>query len=286
MTSKQQLDEEATLATMQAAKDCVCLKCGDTGYLNEVPINGWFGYLAWQLAGVPADKIFWCDCKTGREKRANYDNHIDLYEQDRVDTLFQNAGIPERFRALTLSGIPTEFQKGKVDALNAAQYYSQHGHGITTTKAKREGLVLIGPPGVGKTGVLSVVFRSMIAKGKAGLWIELYQFFQEVQSEYSRPESMAAAKIQSAMEVPLLFLDDMGDPDRRNGGGIKEETDDKRSILWRIIDHRHGKGLPILGTSNLSRSDFERQWGTRLAARLWETCLVVSVGGVDLRKVL
>jgi len=85
------------------------------------------------------------------------------------------------------------------------------------------------------------------------------------------------------MEIPLLFLDDVGDPQRRNGTGMKAETEDKTSILWKIIDRRHSDLKPMLWTSNLKYEQLVEQWGKRLTDRLWEATGIVAVAGVDLR---
>lgn len=268
-----------------------CPKCMDTGYRNNIPIfwdgREWFGLLAWKLAGVPFDKINWCDCEYTEDRRANYQGTLANYQTTRLAGIFRNSGIPARFADFTLLSIPAMYREGKKDALNAASQYMEHSYATTTTGQKREGLFFIGKPGTGKTGILSVVFQDIIKRGVAGLWIECYHFLKEIQAEYSKEGSQAHEKLQAAKTCAVLFLDDFGDPDRRkNGSGIQPETDDKRQIMWELVDYRHGNGLPMLITSNLSRDEFTSQWGERMASRLWEACRVVQVAGVDLRQAL
>jgi DNA replication protein DnaC len=293
---KHQMDEAAVLGIVQCGSDFVCVKCKDTGYLNDSPIT-WggvdrMGILAWQLAGVPTDKIAWCDCAYALERRSNYEGKAGVARQSNLDRMFRDAGIPNRFQGLTLFTIPEQFLPGKTAAIQAADHFIKHFHSVTNTGKKRDGLVFIGPPGTGKTGILSVAFQAWVRKGKAGLWIELYHFLKDIQAEYGKEDGRAQEMLKAAMTAPLLFLDDCGDPDRKwynkntNEWLIKEETDDKRQLLWEVVEHRHANGLPMLVTSNLARADFEKQWGTRLAARLWEACVVVPVNGVDLREVL
>jgi len=290
-------DERATLGLVRAASDVVCPACHDTGYLNLYPVNGWFGLLAWQLEGTPVDKIFWCDCEKGRRSKAAHSRGYQEHRAARLDDAFDNAGIPPRFEGLGFDTLPQQHLIGKELALAMARMFADWGYtdprrvadydpDLTLTGHRKPGLCLIGPPGVGKTGILSVAFRRRIEQGDAGLWIELYQFFEEIQSQYGSGDA-ADQRLSAAQKAPLLFLDDCGDPDRRESSGqVRAETDDKRRLLWTVLDYRHGAGLPTLITSNLSRSDFERQWGTRLAARVWEMCCVVPVGGADLRETI
>jgi DNA replication protein DnaC len=297
--SSRERDIEAAMALVLAAGDHACVKCQDSGYLNDYPIDGHFGFLAWQLRGIPADKILWCDCEIAQARRATYGQVAQGRQQRQLDANFQAAGIPERFLRLTFETLPPRYRKGKEQAIAMARMFLDLGHADPSriseydtnlnhsSKRQKPGLCFVGAPGVGKTGILSVAFRERVQRGEAGLWIELYDFFVEIQGEYGKPDGNADGKLKAAREAPLLFLDDCGDPDRRkNGNGIAPETDDRRRILWQLVDYRHGAGLSTLVTSNLSRTDFERQWGTRLAARVWEMCWVIPVGGVDLRAAL
>ncbi|HOU22692.1 MAG TPA: hypothetical protein PLN42_00405 [Anaerolineae bacterium] len=295
--TRTQRDEETSLALLRAAGDVVCPRCRDTGYLTDHDIRGWFGPLAWQLAGIPVDEIKWCDCAMGQAWRMQYIAGLEDVTQRRLSERFERAGIPDRFLTLGFDTIPEERRAGKELAVAAGRMFAERGHVVPAEvraydlsqnhvdRRQKPGLCFVGKPGVGKTGILSVAFRARLGRC-AGLWIELYEFFNAVQSQYGREGGDADARVEAAKTAPLLFLDDVGDPDRRDGAGaVRAETDDRRRLLWEILDFRHGRELPTLMTSNLSRSDFEVQWGTRLAARAWEMCWVVPVTGCDLREV-
>lgn len=254
------------------------------------------------VAGVGVDEILWCDCATGRAWQMQYVAGLEDVTQRGLSERFERAGIPDHFMSLGFDTIPEEHRAGKELAIAAGRMFAERGHVVPAEvraydpgqchvdRRKKPGLCFVGNPGVGKTGILSVAFRARLGK-KAGLWIELYEFFNAVQSQYGKEGGDADARLEAAKTAPLLFLDDVGDPDRllrdRDGTvlGIAAETDDRRRLLWEILDYRHGQELPTLMTSNLTRSNFERQWGTRLAARAWEMCWVVPVTGCDLRVV-
>jgi DNA replication protein DnaC len=230
------------------------------------------------------------------QKKADYEGARADLSVRRANRIFQNAGIPPKFLPFTFDTIPDT--KGKERAIAAARMYldlnkvdprriQEYDPNLTpngNSQIKRS-LGLIGAPGMGKTGILSVTFQSMVKQGVEGLWIELYRMFHEIQSGYGKAgDDSATEKLKYAGEVPLLFLDDCGDPDRTHRGKVLRETNDKRQLLWQIIGTRHGLDRPTLITSNLTREEFARQWGERLAARVWEMAWVIPVLGKDLRS--
>ncbi len=165
-----------------------CGRCGDTGYLSRYPIRGKFGLAAWLLDKVPPQEIIWCACSIGQRKRRDYEDALLGREARRLQTIFQNAGIPPRFMRLRFDSIPPALQSGKEEALAAAREFAQAGEA-----QGKKSLCLIGPPGRGKTGILSVAYRKRVEAGVSGLWIELYQFFREIQSGYSSNDNEAGS---------------------------------------------------------------------------------------------
>jgi hypothetical protein len=149
---------------------------------------------------------------------------------------------------------------------------------IRCPASPRRSLVLSGPLGVGKTGMLTPVLQHYLGQGQPALWIEFYDFCLEMQSGYK--DGTASDKPVAARRAPLILLGDVGDVERR-----EPESDDKRRILWSVLNARHGEDLPTLVTTNLDERDFRRQFGGRMSDRLWEMAFVVPVGGVNLRRV-
>lgn len=301
-------NERATLALVHAYGDIECRKCQDTGYTGYTPIRNLMGFLAWKLAGVPEAEIPFCDCNAGQEWRVWYREGLIETRQQQAARCFEDARIPVKFQGLGFDTLPEGHTKGKEIALAAARMFAERGwvrpseavqygplreqdHLLCASSQRKPGLLFLGKPGVGKTGILSVAFRRRLARGVAGIWIELYQFFAAVQGTYGKPDEDGDERVRALQRASLLFLDDVGDPDKliRNSygqvTGVAAETDDKRRLLWEVLDYRHANDLPILATGNLDRSEFEQQWGLRLAARLWECCWVVPVMGDDLRKI-
>lgn len=210
--------------------------------------------------------------------------------------LFEQSGIPERFARCTLRSYVDLCERhalsldGKRDALRAARAWMEQvaiektAGGVLALSgrtfavdgsARRHGLLLHGPSGVGKTGILTACARAAIGRGYSVLYVQYNAFIDAVQSGYATGES--DKRLRAAMDVDVVLLDDLGDVMRR------EETDDRREILWKLVNARYNASAAMLVTSNLSLNAIADQFAPRTLERLKELCLCVYVQGANLR---
>lgn len=220
----------------------------------------------------------------------------DDVEQRRLDNLFQAAGVPPRYRDLTLDGIPLEHRNRKHLAVAVAEMYmdrrhvvyshlgeyskvvaSALNHQIPRPDEPRYSILFHGPFGVGKTGILSVVFQHLLKQGMAGIWIEYLDFVKEVQRGYG--DGLSGDRLDAAREAPIIMIDDLGASSSRRGN----ETDDRSGIFYQVINYRHAEDLPTLMTSNLDLKGLGTYFSGRTVARIKEMALVCAVNGLDLR---
>lgn len=203
--------------------------------------------------------------------------------QQGLDRLFEQAGVPDRYRTCSLRsfcdycelrGIDIEF--GKVDALRLARDL------IKTGKAKdRPGLLLYGQPGVGKTGILSSVFNALLARGGDGLWIQYNAFIDALQDGYS--DNLYLPRLRAAQEAGVVLLDDFGDPSREK---LEPETLNRQELMFKLVNTRYNAAAEdqvLLVSSNLRPNGIAAQFGERTAERLFELCAVQEVWGHNLR---
>jgi len=175
--------------------------------------------------------------------------------------------VPRRYQGRGPDTLPARFIKGKEEAIAATRAWVA-GH------TEKPGLLLMGRPGAGK----SVLGWWAVPQKGVGLWLTWPDLYRSVQGGYGSGD--ANSRLRDASKVPVLFLDDLGDPDM----GLNLETKDRRDILFTVVNARLRDWLPTFITSNLSGGGLVAQFGDRIVSRLLELCHDVEMGGVDLRR--
>lgn len=246
-----------------------CDLCQDTGY------RGWR-----EPWNYPVAECEFCDCGKGITARAFWARKDSEALQRKLNGLFSAAGIPPHFRDLTIDTMIERAGRdpGKAPAIDAVIQLKNAGHVLDpVTKRYKSGLVLSGAFGCGKTGLLSPLLRHAIETGKSGLWVEVYDMIMAIQQGYSDGDS--DAKLTAAQRADVVLLDDFGDVERD-----REETEDRRRIIYQLVNYRHNHALPMLITTNCTGAQLAKQFGARTIERVFESCAWINMAGRNLRQ--
>lgn len=144
---------------------------------------------------------------------------------------------------------------------------------------ERNSLLLVGPTGRGKSGMMACIAMAWLNLGIQVLWVDFLEFLEAIRKTYEDgSEFDTSTIIETAQRAALLCLDDLGDLKSK-----KEVTDHTREKTYSIIRYRYEHELPTVITTNLGFEQMAFQFGPRITDRIYEMCHAASMDGKSLR---
>lgn len=178
----------------------------------------------------------------------------------------RRAGMAEEW---TLESFPWKRQPG-------VSRKQMRGFAALDFIGKSENIVLIGPTGVGKTGLASGLLLKALQNGHRGLFIRAQDLFDEMYA--SLADRSSRNLINRLARVDLLVVDEMGYLNLR-----PEQT----NIFFKLMEERYRRRATII-TTNLDYEEWHNFLGNRalveaLLSRLRHQCHTVRIDGPSLR---
>jgi DNA replication protein DnaC len=229
---------------------------------------------------------------------------------NRGERVFVRARIPERYRHCDFesfeigsndSSIPNEKLR---DARFKVQEFVKHFTPATPDGEPNEGMLLMGPCGVGKTHLAVAALKQLVSKGYVGLFYDYRELLKEIQDSYN-PESGSTEMgvLEPVLKADILLLDDVG-------GG--KSSDWVRETVGHVLNSRYNERRATIMTTNyLDRDLADRvhahspsrialpsgetvrateqdtlsdRVGARIRSRLYEMCRTIEIVAPDYRK--
>lgn len=142
---------------------------------------------------------------------------------------------------------------------------------------KAENLVLIGPTGVGKTGLATGILLKALQNGYRGQFVRAQDLFDEMYA--SLADRSSRKLIDRLARLDLLLIDEMGYLNLK-----PEQT----NIFFKLMEERYNRRATII-TTNLDYDEWHQFLGNRpmveaLLSRLRHHCQTIRIDGPSLRE--
>ena len=225
-----------------------CPVCDDTGW-KTIEVDG-------------VSRVTRCEC----------------VRQQAADRRSREARIPPRYQRCTLDNFVTYQNEELLRAVESARRFTE------AFPVVQKGLMLIGPPGIGKTHIAVAALREVIRRtGARGLYYDTRALLRDIRSTYNPVLHMAEMDvIRPVMEAEVLVLDDLG---------AERLTDWVEETMSLIVNTRYNERRPTIFTSNYEDIPDEGELnsllvrvGFRLHSRLREMCEFLEYDGPDYRN--
>jgi DNA replication protein DnaC len=196
--------------------------------------------------------------------------------------------LPPKFLDRTLVGYRAYSPAQQRALLRARRFVDEFVPGASGQRA----LLFCGPPGTGKTHLLSAMLRELAAKkGVRGRYEEFFLLLSDIRDGFSRGLS-SREWLEPLRQVDVLAIDEIGK------GGKNREFE--QGVLDEVLSVRYNAGRPTLLATNYPRpgtvgwefradgqsaENLEHRVGPRIYSRLHEMCDLIDVLGDDQREV-
>lgn len=202
----------------------------------------------------------------------------DLVTELQVSDFNQSANIiPTTFEIFSLnyySEIPDERNISPRKHMgNIYEFCKAYAHQFHNNSPS---VLMMGETGLGKTHLSLSIANVIMRNGFVALYASSLDLFRTLQNEYYGKGEPDKNTMQTLLDANLVIIDDLG---------AEFESQFNNSSLYNIINSRLNVNKPTIINTNLTPTELERRYTSRVASRLMTLYKCLKFVGKDVRQI-
>lgn len=196
--------------------------------------------------------------------------------------------IPEKMRGVTLDDLDHDDDNNLAMA-QAKAWYADYRRYFKGGEEPGKGLLLWGPPGIGKTIIVTALLQALVGDGARGAFIRMDRWrtlkgeemsAQQAWSKFGDPSAYdewlaIEDRLRRIRDAHVLGFDDVG---------TEYRSDFTSKLFVDLLRDRYTSGRPTFMTSNLAPSQWGADYGPATKSFIHEAFFVLPVTGKDRRR--
>jgi DNA replication protein DnaC len=191
--------------------------------------------------------------------------------QDYYTYKWIRANIPKEFWHVTLDNFD-----GDSKAMRIVEKYCNK---LGEAKENGIGFLFMGPNGVGKTSLCTIILKEAIFRGYSAFFITLPEIFRQIYLGFKHTEVLIELK-KIMNDTDFLVISELGKDYHR-----KDSTMFMRSEFDSIFRERRGDLKPLMLDTNLDEMELKDTYGDSIMSLFRSRLKMVTLSGKDYRAV-